>query len=160
MVAQSLSTERIVQSQAGLWYVVWQPLGLLIYLIAALFVSFRHPFDSALAGSELEGGVFAEYSGPCLLLFKMALDAIFLLLMGMGVVLFFGGWQGPLLPAPLWLVIKTLLLAGLVLWLARFIPRVRHDQILSLSWKILLPASLVNVTLVGILTLVLTGGNR
>jgi NADH-quinone oxidoreductase subunit H len=90
----------------------------------------------------------------------MALDAIFLLLMGMGVVLFFGGWQGPLLPAPLWLVIKTLLLAGLVLWLARFIPRVRHDQILSLSWKILLPASLVNVTLVGILTLVLTGGNR
>jgi NADH-quinone oxidoreductase subunit H len=160
MVAQSLSTERIVQSQAGLWYVVWQPLGLLIYLIAALFVSFRHPFDSALAGSELEGGVFAEYSGPLLLLFKMALDAIFLLLMGMGVVLFFGGWQGPLLPAPLWLVIKTLLLAGLVLWLARFIPRVRHDQILSLSWKILLPASLVNVTLVGILTLVLTGGNR
>jgi NADH-quinone oxidoreductase subunit H len=159
MAAQSLSTERIVQSQAGLWYVVWQPLGLLIYLFAALFVTFRHPFDSAMAGSELEGGVFAEYSGPRLLLFKVALDAIFLLLMGMGVVLFFGGWQGPFLPAPLWFVLKTFALAALVLWATRFVPRLRPDQILSLSWKILLPASLLNITLVGILTLLLTGGN-
>jgi NADH-quinone oxidoreductase subunit H len=160
MAAQSLSTERIVQSQAGLWYVVWQPLGLIIYLFAALFVTFRHPFDSAMAGSELEGGVFAEYSGPRLLLFKVALNAIFLLLMGMGVVLFFGGWQGPWLPAPLWFVLKTIALTALVLWVTRFVPRVRPDQILSLSWKILLPASLVNITLVGILTLLLTGGNR
>src|SRR5207244_356631 len=64
MAAQSLSTQHIVETQAGLWYVVWQPLGLVIYLLAALFVTFRHPFDSALAGDELEGGVFAEYAGP------------------------------------------------------------------------------------------------
>src|SRR6266571_3970477 len=93
MAAQSLSTQRIVQAQAGLWYVVWQPLGLVIYLLAALFVTFRHPFDSALAGDELEGGVFAEYSGVRLLLFKVALDAIFLILMSMGILLFFGGWH-------------------------------------------------------------------
>ena len=160
MAAQSLSTQHIVDSQAGLWYVVWQPFGLVIYVLAALFVTFRHPFDSALGGSELEGGVLAEYSGPRLLLFKIALDAIFLLLMSMGVVLFFGGWQGPLLPAPLWFAIKTLVLAGLVLWGGRFLPRMRHDQILTLSWKILLPAALLNITLVGILTLVLTGGSR
>jgi NADH-quinone oxidoreductase subunit H len=160
MAAQSLSTQHIVDSQAGLWYVVWQPLGLVIYVLAALFVTFRHPFDSALGGSELEGGVLAEYSGPRLLLFKIALDAIFLLLMSMGVVLFFGGWQGPLLPAPLWFAIKTFVLAGLVLWGGRFLPRLRHDQILTLSWKILLPAALLNITLVGILTLVLTGGSR
>jgi NADH:ubiquinone oxidoreductase subunit 5 (subunit L)/multisubunit Na+/H+ antiporter MnhA subunit len=95
MAAQSLSTQRLVETQAGLWYVVWQPLGLVIYLLAALFVTFRHPFDSALAGDELEGGVFAEYAGPRLLLLKIALDAIYLILMSMGVVLFFGGWQGP-----------------------------------------------------------------
>ncbi len=129
-------------------------------MLAALFVSFRHPFDSALGGSELEGGAFAEYSGARLLLFKVALNALFLLLMGMGVVLFFGGWQGPLLPAPLWMVLKTFALAALVLWGARFLPRLRHDQILSLSWKILLPASLINITLVGILTLVVPGGGR
>jgi NADH-quinone oxidoreductase subunit H len=160
MAAQSLSTEQIVRSQAGLWYVVWQPLGLVIYVLAALFVSFRHPFDSALGGSELEGGALAEYSGARLLLFRFALDAIFLLLMGMGVVLFFGGWQGPLLPAALWMVLKTFALAALVLWGAGFLPRLRHDQILSLSWKILLPASLINITLVGILTLVVPGGGR
>ncbi len=158
MAAQSLSTQRIVESQVGLWYVVWQPLGVVIYLFAALFVSFRHPFDSALAGSELEGGAFAEYSGARLLLFKVALDAIFLLVMAMGVVLFFGGWQGPLLPGPVWFVLKTLALSALVLWLARFFPRLRTDQILTLSWKILLPASLINITLVGILTLIIPGG--
>ncbi len=140
-------------------YVTWQPLGLAIYVLASLFITFRHPFDSALAGSELEGGVLAEYSGPRLLLFKMALNAIFLILMSMGVVLFFGGWQGPLLPAPLWFVLKTFTLAALVLWASRFLPTLRHDQMLALSWKILLPASLVNITLVGILTLIVPGGN-
>jgi len=160
MAAQSLSTQHIVASQAGLWYVVWQPLGLVIYVLAALIMTFRHPFESALSGSELEGGVLAEYTGPRLLLFQVALDAIFLVLIGMGVVLFFGGWQGPGLPAPLWFALKTLALAALVLWGARFLPSLRHDQILSLSWKMLLPASLVNITLVGILTLVLTGGSR
>lgn len=160
MAAQSLSTQHIVMAQAGLWYAVWQPLGLVIYLLAALIVTFRHPFDSALGRSELEGGVLAEYAGPRLLLFKFALDAIFLLLMAMGVVLFFGGWQGPLLPAPAWFALKTLALAALVLWGARFLPRLRADQILSLSWKILLPAALVNITLVGILTLLIPGGSR
>jgi NADH-quinone oxidoreductase subunit H len=160
MAAQSLSTEQIVNSQANLWYVIWQPLGLAIYVLAALIVTFRHPFDSALSGSELEGGVFSEYSGPRLLLFRFALDALFLIVMGMGVVLFFGGWQGPLLPGPVWMVLKTFLLAALVLWGGRFLPTLRHDQILSLSWKILLPASLLNITLVGILTLIIPGGSR
>ena len=160
MAAQSLATQQIVQSQANLWYVVWQPLGVVIYLLSALFVTFRHPFDSALGGSELEGGVFAEYSGVRLLLFKFALDAIFFLLMGMGVLLFFGGWQGPFLPAPLWFLLKTFILAAIVLWIGRFLPRLRNDQMLTLCWKILLPASLVNITLVGILTLIIPGGSR
>ena len=160
MAAQSLSTQRIIESQAGLWYVVWQPLGLLIYLSAALFVTFRHPFDSALGGDELEGGVFAEYTGARLLLFKMALDALFLLLMAMGVILFFGGWQGPLLPEPVWMLLKTFALSAIVLWLTRFLPRLRTDQMLAFSWKILLPASLVNITLVGILVLLLSGGGK
>ena len=160
MAAESLSTTRIVEAQAALWYVVWQPLGLVIYIIAALFMTYRHPFDIPQAGSELEGGVLGEYAGPRLLLFKAALDAIFLLLMGMCVVLFFGGWRGPLLGGPVWLALKTFAFTALVLWASRFAPRFRHDQMLSLSWKILLPASLVNITLVGILVLVLPGGGR
>jgi NADH-quinone oxidoreductase subunit H len=162
MAAQSLATQQIVESQVHLWYVIWQPLGVVIYLLASLFVTFRHPFDSAIGGVELEGGVFAEYAGPRLLLFAFARDALFLLLMAMGVALFFGGWQGPFLPGPVWFAVKTLALSALVLELGRFVPIVRHDQILGLCWKILIPASLVNIMLVGILTLVIPvpGGGR
>lgn len=160
MAAESLSSVRIVVAQSGLWYASWQPLGLAIYLVSALMVAYRHPFDAAQAGSELEGGVWAEYSGPRLLLFKLARNALFFVLMAMGVVLFFGGWHGPYLPPPFWFVLKTFSLAALVLWAARRFPRLRHDQMLSLSWKLLLPASLVNVMLVGVLALILPGGTR
>lgn len=155
MAAESLSTTRIVEAQAGLWYAAWQPLGFAIYLVTALYTSFRHPFDLPQAGSELEGGVWSEYSGARLLLFKLALDGLFLVLMAMGVVLFLGGWRGPLLPAPVWMALKTLGLAALVLWGGRRLPRLRHDQMLALAWKVLLPASLVSVMLVGILALLL-----
>lgn len=158
MAAESLSTTRIVAAQAVLWYAVWQPLGLAIYLVTALFMAYHYPFDLAQAGAELEGGVLGEYSGPRLLLFRVALDALFLLLMAMGVVLFFGGWRGPLLPAPFWFALKTGALAAAVLWVSRFAPRLRHDQLLTLAWKVLLPASLVNITLVGILALIIPGG--
>ncbi len=160
MAAESLSTVRIVEAQSGLWYAVWQPLGLAIYLLAALFMTFRHPFDIPQAGTELEGGVLSEYTGPRLLLFKTSLNAIFLLLMAMGVALFFGGWQGPFLAGPIWFALKTGILAGLVLWAARFAPRLRQDQMLALAWKVLLPASLVNVALVGILALLIPGGGQ
>jgi NADH-quinone oxidoreductase subunit H len=75
----------------------------------------------------------------------------------LGVVVFLGGWQGPLLAAPVWFLLKVLGLAALTLWAVRFMPRLRHDQMLALAWKILLPASLVNVALVGILILFIPG---
>ena len=158
MAAASLSTVRIVEAQATLWYGVWQPLGLAIYVVATLFMTYRRPFDIPQAGGELEGGVLAEYTGPRLLLFNIALNALFLLLSAMGVVLFFGGWHGPLLPGPAWFLIKSWALTTLLLWAGRFLPRLRHDQMLSLAWKVLLPASLINVALVGIIMLVLSGG--
>lgn len=153
MDAGSLSTVRIVDAQTSLWYGAWQPLGVAIYLVAALMMSYTHPFDIPQA-DDIEGGVLAEYAGERLLLFRIALDALFALLMAMGVVLFLGGGSGPLLPAPLWFVVKTVALAGVTLFVARRVPRLRHDQMLSLSWKILLPASLVNVGIVGVLVLV------
>ncbi len=158
IAAQSLSTVQIVDRQVTLLYAAWQPLGLAIFLVASLFMTYRHPFDTPLAGSELEGGVLAEYSGLRLLLFKAALDGIFFLLMAMAVVLFFGGWLGPLLPGPLWFAIKTFLLAWGVLWVSRFFPSLRHDQMLGLAWKLLVPASLANVLVVGIPALFLFGG--
>ena len=75
MAAESLSTRQIVEAQAGVWFIVWQPLGFAIYLIAALMMSFRKPFDLPQAGSELGGGVLGEYSGGRLLVLRLALDA-------------------------------------------------------------------------------------
>ncbi len=149
MAAQSLSTTRIVAAQQHLWFVVWQPLGFLIYLIAALFMTYRHPFDLAQSGSELAGGVLSEYSGARLVLFQIALHALFLLLMAMGVVLFLGGGNVVSFTA------KTLLLTAAVLRLARYSPRWRVDQMLALAWKILLPAALVNLMVVGVIVLLL-----
>ncbi|HSP77376.1 MAG TPA: complex I subunit 1 family protein [Myxococcaceae bacterium] len=158
MHAQSLSTVRIVEAQGVLWYVLWQPLGLFIYLVSALVMSYRRPFDVPLAGSELGGGVLAEHSGPHLFLFKLSLDALFVLLMAMGVVLFFGGWRGPWLPGWLWMALKTGLLSTLVLWVSRRLPRLRQDHVFKLSWKLLLPLSLLNVLAVGLLTFIVPGG--
>ena len=154
MAAESLSTRQIVEAQAGVWFIVWQPLGFAIYLIAALMMSFRRPFDLPQAGSELGGGVLGEYSGGRLLVFRIALDALFVLVAAMGTLLFLGGWHGPLLPGPVWFVAKTVLLCAALLTIGRALPRLRHDQMLTIAWKVLLPASLLNVALVGIAMLV------
>lgn len=153
MAAESLRPTTIVQAQSQLWFVVWQPLGLAIYLFAALFASYARPFDLPQAGSEIGGGVLADYSGPRLLLLRFGQRALFLLLMAMGVVLFFGGWQGPLVPRPVWFAAKTFALATCVMWSARFFPRLRHDQMLAFAWKVLVPASLVNIMAVGMIVL-------
>lgn len=153
MAAESLSTTRIVDGQAGVWYAVWQPLGLAIYVVSALMMTFRRPFDLPQAGSELAGGVLAEYSGARLLLFRVALDALFALLVALGTVLFLGGWRGPLLPPAVWFALKTTALAAALLWLGARVPRLHQDQMLALAWKVLLPASLVNIGLVGIVLL-------
>jgi NADH-quinone oxidoreductase subunit H len=155
MAAESLSFTRIVDGQTGVWYVVWQPLGFAIYLIAALMTTYRRPFDLPQAGSELGGGVLAEYSGPRLLLLELSLDALFIVVVGAGVVLFLGGGRGPWLAAPVWFALKTFGVASVLLWIGRRLPRLRHDQMLALSWKVLLPASLVNVAIVGIAILII-----
>lgn len=150
MAAESLSTVRIVEAQAALWFIVWQPLGFLIYVVAALMISVRPPFDLAHADSELGGGVLAEYSGARLLVWRVVLDALLVVLAAMGTILFLGGWHGPVLPAPAWFALKTAVLATLLLAVGRRVPRLRHDQMLAIAWKVLLPASLLNVAWVGV----------
>lgn len=157
MAAQSLSPTRIVEAQSHLWFGAWQPLGLLIYLIAALMATYRHPFDLPQAGSELEGGILSECSGPQLLIFTVALDGIYALVIAMAVILFLGGWSSPVGSGVIPFVVKALVVAFLTSWVGRRLPRSRVDQLLGLSWKILLPASLLNVAIVGILILALPG---
>lgn len=158
MQAQSLSMQKIVVGQNGLWYGLVQPLGLAIYFVAALMMSFRPPFDLPQAGSELGGGSLAEYSGARNGLFRLTLQALAFLLAAVGVAIFLGGWQGLpfigfLLPGWAWFTLKTLAFLALMIWVGYRLPRLRVDQMLALAWKIMLPLSLLNIVLVGIVLL-------
>ena len=158
MSAESLSLARIVEAQRSLWFVAWQPLGFALYLASVPMAIYRRPFDTPLAGSELAGGVLAEYGGARLLLLRTSLTALFFLTAAVGAATYLGGWHAPpvigaLLPGPVWMLLKTLALVALMLWLGRRTPRLGHDRMLAFSWKIVLPASFVNLALVGILIL-------
>lgn len=158
MMARSMSTVDIVQAQeqADLWYVVAQPGSFVLYLVTGLMQSYRAPFLEPFAG-RIGAGVLGVSGGWTGLLWRVALSGLLFLVAAMGAVLFLGGWDGPLLPGPVWMAIKTLALVGLLLWAgARARPRSTAGM-LALSWKILIPAGLANVLVVGALILLGVG---
>jgi NADH-quinone oxidoreductase subunit H len=162
----SLRLETIIGQQAtsGVWNILWQPIGFVVFLVAAFAESARLPFDLPEAEQELVGGYHTEYAGMRLLMFLIAeflhmVTASFLIVM-----LYFGGWH-------LWgitgadnnvtwvtailrvLVLMTkILLVILFFMLARWSwPRFRFDQLMNLSWKVMLPLGLVNLVVVAVL---------
>lgn len=90
-------------------------------------------------------------------MWRIALSGVLFLVAAMGAILFLGGWSGPWLPPPVWLAIKTCALMALMLWLGRLMPPLSTAQMLSLSWRILIPVGLANVLVVGILILLHIG---
>lgn len=158
MLSSSLSLVEIVKAQDGLlfgilpnWFIFYQPFGFLIYLIAGIADLNRTPFDIPEAESELVAGFAVEYSGMKFGIFMAAEYSNVFLVSAVAALLFLGGWQGPLLPPVLWFFIKTYFMIFVIIWLRGTLPRVRIDQLMSLSWKILLPATLANILLTGLL---------
>ncbi len=145
-LADTLSLTRIVQQQAGLWNIAAYPLllipGFLIYFACALAEVNRAPFDLPEAESELVSGFHTEYSGMRFAIFFLAEFANNFFTAGFAVVLFFGGWQGPILPPVVWFTIKTLLLIILMMWVRWTLPRLRIDQMMGFCWKLLVPLAL------------------
>ncbi len=154
MRAESLMTTQIVTSQAGLWNVFYQPLGFVLFMIAAQALIFLPPLDLPVAPGELAGGVEAEYSGPQLLVFRLARFVIILALAGAATTFYFGGWLGPVLPDWVWSGLKTMIIAAAMLSVGRFLPRLREERFLALCWKLGIPLSLINILVVGVLVLV------
>lgn len=150
--AQSLAIDAIVRSQAGLWNVVRQPLGLPIYLVAALGLSFRGPLNVADA-ADLSGGTAAERSGVDLLLWRAARDAVLVATAALGAAAFLGGGLGPWLPGPVWLVLKTLALMAVLLLVSHLVGRVRLERFVVVAWAVLIPLALVDVFAAGIVAL-------
>lgn len=158
MLVGSLSLVEIVgfQEQSLLgpiprWFVFLQPFGFIFFIIAAVAELNRTPFDIPEAESELVSGYNTEYSGIRFGLFFLAEYSNTFITAALAALLFLGGWDGPLLPAPIWLLIKTYLIIYFIVWLRGTLPRVRIDQLMNLGWKILLPLTLFNILFTGLL---------
>jgi NADH-quinone oxidoreductase subunit H len=150
MQAGTLSTVVIVNAQAERgWFVFLQFPAFVIFLIAATAEVNRVPFDLPEAESELVAGYFSEYTGMRFALFQLGEYAEMFAMAAMATTLFLGGWRGPLLPPIVWFFIKMYLVVFFLMWTRWTFPRLRLDQLLNLSWKLLLPAGLLWILITG-----------
>jgi len=144
--AESLATGQIVVSQHGLWNVVRQPLGLPLFLIVALGSATWGPLNVA-DGTDLAGGTTAEVSGMPLLMWRAARLAM---LTSFAATVFLGGWQGPWLPGPLWVAVKTLLVLVVLAAAGHRFARVPTERFVTICWVVLLPLSFVDLAVAGV----------
>jgi NADH-quinone oxidoreductase subunit H len=156
MMARSLSTVAVVEAQRDLWFIVLQPLGFFLYLVTGLMQSYRAPFLEPFAES-IGGGVLGAAGGWSALLWRVALAGVLFIVAAIGTVLYLGGPSGPWLPGWAWMLAKTYALMALMLGLGRCVRPLSTAGMLALSWKVLIPAGLVNVLLVGGLILLGVG---
>ena len=154
MRAESLSTTQIVLSQAALWNVAYQPIGFVLFVIAAMGVAWLPPIDLPTGGGDLAGGVEAEYTGARLAVLRLARLVIIVALASATVTFYLGGWLGPWLPGWAWTALKTLGVAAAMLMLGPRLPRLREAKYLELSWKLGITLALSNIFLVGVIALV------
>ena len=147
LLAGSLNLVEIVEKQSPVPFAVLQPLGLFLFLMAGLAEVGRTPFDIYHAESELMGGPFVEYSGAHWAIFYLAEYINTFLLAALIVVLFLGGWSGPLLPPIAWFLLKTYAIVLLFFWFRGTYPRLRIDQLMALAWKVLVPLAFFNLIL-------------
>jgi len=153
MQTGSFNLREIVEAQRGLWFVVPQFLGFVVFFIAGIAETHRLPFDLPEAESELVAGFHSEYSGMKFGMFFVGEYLGVTLISALTTVLFFGGWMGPVLPPIVWFTIKTFAFICFFILLRASLPRPRYDQLMSFGWKVMLPLSLANLIITGALVL-------
>ena len=153
LLAGSLSLVQIVEAQSRIWFVVFQPVAFVIFMITALAETNRAPFDLPEAEAELVAGFHTEYSSMKWGLFFLGEYMNMIVICSIAVTLFLGGWNGPWLPDPLkfvWFFLKLGALLFFFMWVRWTFPRLRYDQLMALGWKVLLPVSILNVLITAI----------
>lgn len=166
MVTGTLSLkEMVLQQQDGLWNIVYQPLGFLIFLICAFAECNRTPFDLAEAENELIGGYHTEYSSMKLGFYLFSEYINMFVSSVIMATLFFGGYDIPFLNEVdynqnwmalfgiMMLMAKVVCFIFLFMWVRWTIPRFRYDQLMNLGWRVLIPLALVNMLVTGALVL-------
>jgi NADH-quinone oxidoreductase subunit H len=150
MIVGSLSLNKIVEAQSPVWFILYQPLGFIIYLISAVAECSRTPFDLTECENELVAGYQTEYSSMKFALYYLAEYIHILVVSSLAVSLFFGGWQGPFLPPVIWFLIKVFIFIFFFIWIRATFPRFRYDQLMKFGWKVLFPLALVNILLTAV----------
>jgi NADH-quinone oxidoreductase subunit H len=147
LLAGTLNLVEIVESQNAVWnwYVFRQPLGFILFIIAGSAEIARTPFDLMECENELVAGYQTEYSSMKFGLFYLGEYAHLLFLSCLMTTLFFGGWQGPILPPVVWFLAKMFFFVFVFVWIRGTYPRLRYDRVISFGWKVLLPVGILNV---------------
>jgi NADH-quinone oxidoreductase subunit H len=149
LLARSFRLSEIVAAQANGWFILYQPLAFIVFLISITAECKRIPFDLPEAEGELVAGFHAEYSGMRFGLFFVGEYINIIVLGGLATTFFLGGWHGPFLPPVVWFSLKTLSFAFLFIWLRGTLPRLRYDQLMHFGWLVLTPLALVNILVTG-----------
>ena len=157
ITAGTLSLTGIVHAQAGMWYVIPQFVGFIIFLVASFAETNRPPFDLVEAETELVGGYFTEYGGTAFVAYLFAEYMNMMVVSGIAVTMFLGGWLLPFgIHPPGWVdpiivLAKMMIFITFFIWIRATLPRLRYDQLMSLGWKILLPLATLNLVVTAIL---------
>ncbi|MEH6577810.1 MAG: NADH-quinone oxidoreductase subunit NuoH [Amphritea sp.] len=149
MLSGSFNLREIVEAQQDIWYIIPQFIGFCIFMVAGVAESHRLPFDLPEAEHEIIAGFHTEYSGMKFGLFFIGEYLGVLLISAISVVLFLGGWLGPVLPPFIWFCLKTLLVVLFIILLRASLPRPRFDQLMAFGWKLMLPLALLNLVITG-----------
>jgi NADH-quinone oxidoreductase subunit H len=157
ITAGTLSLTGIVHAQRGMWYLVPQLAGFIIFMVASFAETNRAPFDLVEADAELVQGYFTEYGGTPFAAFTFAEYANIIVVSGIATTVFLGGWLLPFgLKPPGWVdpfivLAKMTLFVTFFIWVRATLPRLRYDQLMSFGWKILLPLATLNLLVTAIL---------
>jgi NADH-quinone oxidoreductase subunit H len=152
IMAGSLRLTEIVAAQHDqVWFVVPQIVGFLCFFVAGVAETNRAPFDLPEAEQELVAGYHTEYGGIRWGMFQMSEYINMITFSALGVTLFFGGWGGPILPGPIWFLLKLAAFIFVFMWLRATLPRLRYDQLMMFGWKILLPVATLNAIATAVL---------
>lgn len=168
MIANTLSLTELIeaQRQMGVWFVFLQPVGFVLFVIAMVAETNRLPFDLPEAESELVAGYFTEYSGFRWSFYMLGEYAAMIVMSGLCVTLFLGGWMRPfpsvealafldVIPPFGWWVLKTFFFIYFFIWIRGTYPRYRYDQLMALGWKVYIPVAMANLFVTGLVLILI-----
>jgi len=156
ITAGTLSLTGIVHAQGGMWYFIPQLAGFLVFMVASFAETNRAPFDLIEADAELVAGYFTEYGGTSFVAYLFAEYMNMMVVSGIAVTMFFGGWLLPFgIHPPGWVdplvvIAKMMAFVTFFIWVRATLPRLRYDQLMAFGWKVLLPLATLNLLVTAI----------